>query len=105
MALSAVDDFPGLPQHAALAQNAPNPFNPVTTIRFDLPDSRHVRLEVFSMEGRRVAVLVDQTMPPGQLAVMWDGKDTRGRPVASGTYFYRLTAGDFSATHRMLLTR
>ncbi len=64
-----------------------------------------MRLEVFSMEGRRVVSLVDHTLPAGNLAVVWDGKDARGRQVPSGAYFYRLKADDFTATQRMLLTR
>jgi hypothetical protein len=94
-----------LPTRVDLQQNYPNPFNPITTIRFDLPDRRNARLEVFSMDGRQVVTLVDKVLPPGRLTVIWDGKDSGGRPVASGIYLYRLTAGDFKETHRMVLVR
>ena len=102
---SGTDDVIELPLHFDLAQNAPNPFVSATTIRFALPESREVRLEIFSVDGRRVASLVNDTLSPGHLALRWDGRDSRGRPVASGAYLYRLTAGDFTATRRMLLTR
>jgi hypothetical protein len=102
--VSSAEDI-GLPMLADLRQNHPNPFNPVTTIRFDLPDRRNARLEIFSMDGRRVVTLVDKVLSPGRLTVVWDGKDSGGRPVASGIYLYRLTAGDFKETHRMVLVR
>lgn len=94
-----------LPSRADLRQNYPNPFNPVTAIRFDLPDRRNARLEIFSMDGRRVVTLVDKVLPPGRLTIVWDGRDSGGRPVASGIYLYRLTAGDFKKTHRMVLVK
>jgi hypothetical protein len=105
VAASEIEELPGLPQRFSLAQNAPNPFGPTTTIRFDLPEARHVRLEVFSADGRRMASLVDETRAAGHLAVRWDGRDAQGRFAPSGTYLYRLTAGDFTATQRMLLMR
>ncbi|MBD3337318.1 MAG: T9SS type A sorting domain-containing protein [Candidatus Eisenbacteria bacterium] len=103
--VSDVDDGMAPPNRMALAQNYPNPFGPTTTIRFDLPDSRRVRLEVFSLQGRKVATLIDKAMTPGRFTVLWDGRDAGGRSVASGVYLYRLTAGDFRATNRMVLTR
>jgi hypothetical protein len=88
-----------------LGQNAPNPFNPQTSISFVLPATAVVRLEVFDVEGRRVATLVDATMPAGRHRVLWDGTDRDRRPVATGTYFYRLTAGKRSLSRKMLLLK
>jgi hypothetical protein len=93
------------PERAYLAQNHPNPFSPTTTIHFGLPEHRHVRLEVFSTDGRRVTTLIDGDRPPGHLAVSWDGTDAAGHPVASGIYIYRLSTGDHEASNRMVLSR
>jgi len=88
-----------------LEQNVPNPFNPQTTISFVLPSAAPVRLEIFDVEGRLVSTLVDGTMPPGRHQLRWDGLDRRGAPVATGTYFYRLTAGKRSQSRKMLLLK
>ena len=93
------------PARLELDQNAPNPFNPQTSISFVLPAATTVRLEVFDVEGRRVATLVDGKMPPGRHRVRWDGTDRNGRPVATGTYFYRLTAGKRYLSRKMLLLK
>lgn len=103
--INAVEELLDLPERAHLAQNHPNPFNPVTTIRFNLPEIQHVRLEVYSTDGRCVTTLIDETLSPGRLAVMWDGTDAIGHPVASGVYICRLSAGDFEATNRMVLSK
>jgi len=73
-----------------LEQNTPNPFNPVTTIRFVLPAAGHVRLMVYTMNGQLVRSLIDGDLGPGTHEIVWDGTDARGRPVASGVYVYRL---------------
>ena len=89
----------------ALHQNVPNPFNPVTTIRFDLPWREQVRLVVFDVSGRLVRVLTDGAMEPGRKSVTWNGRDSQRNLVASGVYFYRLVAGDFVQTKKMVLLR
>jgi hypothetical protein len=88
-----------------LFQNAPNPFNPTTTIRFRLADAARAELTVFDVRGRRIRTLVDEVLSAGEHAQGWDGTNQRGEPVASGVYFYRLTAGDFRETRRMLLLK
>ena len=77
-----------------LAPNQPNPFNPSTTIAFSLPQAGAVELAVYTLDGRRVTVLVDGTLPAGPHAATWTGRDESGRQVASGTYFYRLTTDE-----------
>lgn len=84
----------------------PNPFNPQTTIRYDLPAPATVRLCIYSVSGSLVKILVDEdSQSQGSHAKIWAGRDTRGLAVPSGTYFYRLTAGGYSETRRMVLVR
>jgi predicted outer membrane repeat protein len=94
-----------IPPACALLGNHPNPFNPVTTIRYALPDTRSVSLAVYGLDGRLVATLVDGTRPAGSHEITWRGVDDRGRPVASGTYVYRLRAGDVRQARKMVLAR
>jgi hypothetical protein len=94
-----------IPSRFDLKQNYPNPFNPMTTIRFDLPDDRPVRIEVYGIDGRRVTTLVDRALPAGRHEVVWSGRDETGRPVASGTYLYRIAAGENVETRRMTLVK
>lgn len=88
------------PAEYRLAQNYPNPFNPVTTIEYSLPKTSKVKAEVFNVLGQIVKVLVDGEQEPGNYKVRWDGKD-----AASGVYFYRIDADNFSATKRMVLMK
>jgi hypothetical protein len=99
------DDDNQLPTTFELYQNYPNPFNPSTQISFDLPTPDHVLLTVFNITGQKVATLLDQAMPTGNHVVTWNGIDIRGHEVSSGVYFYRLTAGDFTATRKLALVR
>ena len=92
-------------REAGLIGAAPNPFNPSTKISYYIPDTRHVDLAIFDIKGRLVARLVSQSMEPGEHSVMWHGKDTTGGRVASGVYFYQLTAGTLVETKRMILIK
>jgi hypothetical protein len=96
---------PELPTAFLMDQNSPNPFNPRTTIAFDLPEAQRVRLTVYAVDGRRVATLLDERRGPGRHEVVWSGRDAHGRAVASGTYFCRLEAGPYGKTCKMLLTK
>jgi hypothetical protein len=89
----------------ALYQNVPNPFNPVTTIRFSLPRDARAVLSVFAVDGAEVARLINETRPAGIHAVRWDGRDAAGRPLASGVYFYRLEATGRVLTRKLVLLR
>jgi hypothetical protein len=99
------DDFPAVPARFALHQNAPNPFNPLTAISFDLPEPSPVRLAVYNVRGELVSVIVDRFMSAGHQEVVWKGVDRHGSSLASGIYFYRLEAGDYIHTRKMVLMR
>ncbi len=88
-----------------LMQNRPNPFNPRTTIGFTLPQAAPVRLRVFDLAGRLVATLADRSLPAGSYEVPWNGRDTAGRSVASGVYFYQLEALGIRRSSRMTLLK
>jgi hypothetical protein len=90
----------GIPLRLELAQNYPNPFNPSTTVAFELPATSSVRLVVYDMLGRQVAVLLNEVRTAGQHRITFNAAG-----LASGTYTYRLTAGDQILTKRMLLVR
>ncbi|GEM_PF-2440676 len=88
-----------------LHQNHPNPFNPLTTISFTLPERMHVNLSIYDLEGRLIKTLLDETLPAGFKNTTWDSKNSRGRAVSSGIYFYRLIAGKKVMTKKMVLLR
>jgi hypothetical protein len=89
-----------LPGSFTLHQNFPNPFNPTTTIRYDLGQATQVTLEVYDALGRRVATLVDGFVAAGEYTATFSAKD-----LASGLYLYRLTAGDQVTMKKMVLLK
>ncbi len=90
----------------ALYQNVPNPFNPTTTIAYDVPaGGGRVTIEVFDVAGRRVTTLVDERQDAGRRSVTWRGIDTDGNALGSGVYFYRMTADGIDVTKKMLLLK
>ena len=96
----------GAPSTFALNQNAPNPFNPATTIRFDLPNPTKVSLIVYNILGQEVVRLLnDEAMAAGFHEVSWNGMSQRGGATASGIYVYRIEAGEFSKARKMLLLK
>lgn len=89
-----------------LRQNAPNPFNPVTSISFELPaGGADVRLRVYDVSGRQIRTLVDGHRPSGLSSVTWNGENDRGQRVASGTYYYKLETPSFTDVKRMVLIK
>ncbi|MBD3258686.1 T9SS type A sorting domain-containing protein, partial [candidate division GN15 bacterium] len=95
----------GLPGSFVLSQNYPNPFNPTTTISYSLPTRSVVSLVVYDITGRQVVTLSEGTKPAGQYEITWDGENETGEKVASGVYLYRLEAGDFVQSRKMLLLK
>ena len=97
---SAVEQLDGaVPREYALSQNYPNPFNPATTIQFALPKSSYVSLKVYDALGREITMLVSQQLNPGYFTIRWNAN------VSSGIYFYRLQAGNYVATKKMILIK
>ncbi|MBN1826709.1 MAG: hypothetical protein JW958_10610 [Candidatus Eisenbacteria bacterium] len=88
-----------------LFPNVPNPFNPLTTIRFELAERIPVTLVVYDIRGRAVRTLENGVLSPGRHEAVWDGRDDAGRSVGSGVYFSRMTAGGRASVHKMLLIR
>lgn len=94
------------PRTVVLRQNVPNPFNPTTTISFDVPsDGDAVQLRVYDVAGRLVTTLAEGARPAGTHKVSWDGRDLAGRAVSAGVYYYRLSAGSVELTRRMILLK
>jgi hypothetical protein len=101
-----VAETPLLPARLALHGNVPNPFNPMTVIHYELPGSSPVGLRIYDVSGRLVRTLLDSAVQhAGHHTQPWDGRDDRGRPVASGVYFYCLQAEGKVLTERMVLTK
>jgi hypothetical protein len=100
---TAVRDGPR--PRVTLAQNHPNPFNPTTTIEYEVSARERVRLRVYDVRGALVRTLVDTEQSAGAHVTGWNGTDEMGRAVASGVYYYRLEAGPASATKRMVLLK
>jgi len=106
--ISAVDDPEperDIPLAFGVFQNAPNPFNPSTVIRFDLTGTTPVTLKVFDVSGALVATLVDDHLPAGHHQAVWHGRDDQGRSVSSGAYIYRIAAGNKIETRQMMLVK
>lgn len=89
----------------ALQQNVPNPFNPETTIRYQLAEPGNVSLTIYNTLGQAVRTLVDGYQPAGDRVVRWNGRDSRGQSVSSGLYFYRLDGDNVAEVRRMLLIK
>ncbi|SYZ72543.1 Peptidase S8 and S53 subtilisin kexin sedolisin (fragment) [Candidatus Zixiibacteriota bacterium] len=94
-----------IPMEFALYQNYPNPFNPGTSISFYLPEHSKINLTVYNILGEKVKTLADGEFEAGSHAVTWDGTNQAGAGVASGIYFYKMTAGDKSVTKKMSLLK
>jgi len=83
-----------------LSQNYPNPFNPSTTIEYSIPKSSNVEVSVYNLAGQKLTTLVNKSHTPGNYQLTWDGSE-----YASAVYFYRIEAGDYVQTRKMLLLR
>jgi hypothetical protein len=94
-----------IPETLQLAQNVPNPFNPLTVISFDLPGDDHVTLSIFNTSGQLVTTLLDHPLTAGSHRVMWKGRNQKGEEVPSGIYFYRLNTAGQTHVRRMMLLK
>jgi len=94
-----------LPKEFALHQNYPNPFNPKTSVRYDLPDNENVTIIIYDMLGRQVKQLVDSYQDAGFKSIIWDASNDFGKPAAAGVYLYKIQAGDFVQTKKMVLLK
>jgi hypothetical protein len=102
---TAVDYIPGSPNRLSLGQNYPNPFNDNTIIEISLPRASQVRFVITDILGRQVYRLEKETDSPGHLSIRWDGRESSGRILPSGIYFYRLITPEGTITRKMMLLR
>ena len=103
--VSGIEDIATLPKTFEVHQNFPNPFNPTTTINFELPRSSAVKLVVYNLVGQRVRTLVNSQIEAGRHRVIWDGRNDSGFSVASGIYIYRFEAENYSKVMKMILMK
>lgn len=103
--LVGMEEPDAAPQALTLYSNYPNPFNPSTTLRYDLAEPATVTLRIYNTLGKEVRTLVNTHQPSGEYRILWDGKDHSGNAVASGVYIYRLQAGRFTQARKMTLIR
>ena len=102
---NAVHEIMPVPTEFALHNNYPNPFNPTTTINYDLPQDGSVRLIIYDVMGREVTRLVNGFTPAGYHSVRWDARNKMGENVSAGVYFYHLQSGNFVKTQKMVLLK
>ncbi|MGR3296522.1 MAG: FlgD immunoglobulin-like domain containing protein [Candidatus Bathyanammoxibius sp.] len=106
LTVDVAEDLEGLiPEAFYLSSNYPNPFNPVTTIRFSVPSRTYVSLTVYNQLGQKVATLVDGERHAGVYEAVWKGMDSHGNQVASGVYLYKMKAGSFTQSRTMVLLK
>ena len=119
--LVSVDDFSSLeirasftntetgeilpPISTKLYGNYPNPFNPTTNIKFDLNETAKVQIDIFNIKGQRVNTLINSELDSGNHSVVWNGNDSSGKKVSSGIYFYKMKAGKYQETKKMILMK
>ena len=91
--------------YTELKGNYPNPFNPETTISYSVKDKLPVTIEIYNLKGQKVKTLVNETKAPGNHSVVWKGLDDNNRPVSSGVYFFKMNAGKYSSTKKMIMMK
>ncbi len=95
----------GQPDRLTLFQNYPNPFNPITVIRYALPHECEVEITVYNISGQKVKTLAKQKERAGHRQVIWDGRNDEGEEVATGVYLYKIQAGEFTQSKRMVIIK
>ena len=99
------DEINQLPHAFNLYNNYPNPFNPVTTFRYDILENGHVNITIYNILGRKVKTLINQTQDAGYRSVIWDATNDYGKPVSAGIYLYQIQAGEYISTKKMVLLK
>jgi len=94
-----------IPNSFRLFPAYPNPFNPGTTISYDLPEQSFVDITIYDMMGRQIRTIVNEEQDPGYKSVFWNAKDDYGRAVSAGLYIFQVQAGDFIQTKKMILLK
>jgi len=89
----------------ALHNSYPNPFNPVTNIRYDIPEISDVTIEIYNLAGQKIKTLVSNEHQPGRYKIQWNATNDLGSPVSTGMYIYRIKAKDFISVKRLLLMK
>ena len=88
-----------------LAQNSPNPFNSATEIEYFIPENADVSIEVYDLRGKKVKQLVNEFQTAGTYSVNWNSTDEKGNPMPTGSYFYKIKAGEYETQKRMLFIK
>jgi hypothetical protein len=94
-----------MPDQYILHQSYPNPFNPVTTLRYDLPENSFVNITIYDMLGKEIKTLINQTQDAGYRSVIWNATNNYGKPVSAGIYLYQIQAGEYMQTKKMVLLK
>jgi predicted CXXCH cytochrome family protein len=105
LTVTSVEEEAGIPTEFALRQNHPNPFNPSTQIRYELPKAEHVKISIYNTLGMLVTTLVDQYESAGYHTAVWNGIDNSGNSVATGIYIYKMETGAFTSMKKMMLIK
>ena len=99
------DEFGENPIIFSLQNSFPNPFNPITTLRYDLPEQANVNIVIYDLLGRQVKTLINQTQDAGYRSVIWNATNDYGKPVSAGIYLYQIQAGEYISTKKMVLLK
>ena len=94
-----------LPDEFYLSPNFPNPFNPQTTIKFEISKTAYTTIKIYNTLGKEIATLINEYLPSGEKEISWDGKDNNGNIVSSGVYFIQMTAGSYRQTMKAVLLK
>ena len=94
-----------MPNQYLLHQNYPNPFNPITTLRYNVPEKILVRISIFDISGNPIKTLVNEIKSAGFYSARWDAINDKGLPISAGVYFYKIQAGNFVDTKKMILLK
>ena len=94
-----------MPNQYLLHQNYPNPFNPITTLRYNVPEKILVSISIFDISGNLIKMLVNEVKSAGFYSARWDAINDKGQPISAGVYFYKIQAGNFIDTKKMILLK